>query len=291
MDICSDQKRFLSLAGLIAGVIVAAAAVGSSCYGIYEVSKLSFTIHRQCDETNCTVNVIDGVCFAIFVELSNTTEPIKVKCDKKRKGTYEIILPCDIDYEGKPKLNCDKSNGGLVAALFFLVLGLILFFTIFVFLLCSAGSFIENLYKDRFGYPQNSTQNDTQTSTQNSTQNQNSHWGRKTSNSFAINLRRPKDDIECGEVCDNKCDDECDNECNNECNNDSNLPCPPTHDNNLELRDTNHIDYNTHHDTSHHDTSYSTYHDTSYHDTSYSAHHDTSYHDTSYSTHCGGFDD
>ncbi len=86
-------------------------SISLSIFGMTEITKLSNNIKSDCGDTNCTVNVVAGVCFAKITALTDDgIYPIKVECDKKRKGTYEITLPCDITGSGKPKIKCQKTN-------------------------------------------------------------------------------------------------------------------------------------------------------------------------------------
>lgn len=63
----------------------------------------------KCNELNCTVNIINGECFAKLSQMIGYDfQP--VKCDKPRPDENYIVLPCNVEKEGKIKINCDKKN-------------------------------------------------------------------------------------------------------------------------------------------------------------------------------------
>lgn len=108
------QTITISLKELLFGAtvtnnIVFLTIIGLSIYGVYRSSLEPSIIKHQCDKFNCTVNVVNNNCFARFVEFTNI-DLVEVKCDKKRNGVYQIVLPCDSEQDGQPKINCDENN-------------------------------------------------------------------------------------------------------------------------------------------------------------------------------------
>lgn len=126
----------LWIAGPLICVIFSLFSIGAASYGIYTLGGTRFT-KVKCNDTNCTVNVVNGVCFAKILDLTDDgVEPKKVECDKKRKGNYEVILPCDITKHGNPKINCIKKNKDKNAGFILLIV-----FIAFSGVFCLASSF------------------------------------------------------------------------------------------------------------------------------------------------------
>lgn len=107
-------------------------SIGAVSYSINEINNIRF-IKTACNDTNCTVNIVNGICFAKVLNLT-TMEFKKVECDKKRKGNYEIILPCDITHEGNPKIKCLKKNKNVIGVRIILII--LLFFSIIAWVGC-----------------------------------------------------------------------------------------------------------------------------------------------------------
>lgn len=83
-------------------------ALGLSVFCLaYSIENYFYQTSRECSDTQCVVQIINGVCFARIAELDNS-QFIAIKCDKKRTGTYNTTLPCDVDKYGDYKINCDK---------------------------------------------------------------------------------------------------------------------------------------------------------------------------------------
>lgn len=76
-------------------LIFAATAFGLILFGLIKTMQLNDVIKKECSDTNCLVKVIDGLCFARVAALDDSPFS-RVKCDKKRTGSYNITLPCDI---------------------------------------------------------------------------------------------------------------------------------------------------------------------------------------------------
>lgn len=153
MPYVNDETLSL-LACSIFTLFFSSAGIALAGYGVYEVQKMPFTLKPGCHDTNCTVNVIDGKCFARFLEFSDDgSEFKKVTCDKNRDGTYEVILPCDITKHGNPKINCNKANTGPRAGFGILITALVLLgicFFMGVGCCCiGIGVAIESIWKER----------------------------------------------------------------------------------------------------------------------------------------------
>ncbi len=77
--------------------------------GLVSSAKDKETIHVKCSDTTCDVKIINDMCFVKLGDL-DTSLFISVECDKKRTGSYNITLPCDVDKDGTYKINCDENN-------------------------------------------------------------------------------------------------------------------------------------------------------------------------------------
>lgn len=103
-------------------VIFFTISIGVAFYGAIAISDNSKIVEIKCKDANCTVNIINGICFAKILDLPDSVEPKRVDCDKKRKGTYNITLPCDVEKNGNPKINCNKENKNISTGLILLML-------------------------------------------------------------------------------------------------------------------------------------------------------------------------
>lgn len=104
--------------------VFASVALGLSVFALaYSIENYFYRTNRECTDTQCVVQIINGVCFARLAELDNS-QFVAVKCDKKRTGTYNTTLPCDIDKYGEYEINCNKmgENTKMVVLHFFALL-------------------------------------------------------------------------------------------------------------------------------------------------------------------------
>lgn len=87
-------------------------ALGFTLYGVVKVSKNGSVDKKQCTDTQCTVQIIDGICFAKVAGLDAPFS--RVECDKNRKGTYNTTLPCNVDKNGSCQINCNEIDYGKI---------------------------------------------------------------------------------------------------------------------------------------------------------------------------------
>lgn len=91
-----------------------------------EIDKMTYTEKKNCTETTCFVQVVNNDCFAKIADLIDPTL-YSVRCDKDRKGNYNITLPCNIKKNtNKPILHCvnNTSKGDqMFASIFSFIFG------------------------------------------------------------------------------------------------------------------------------------------------------------------------
>lgn len=91
----------------------------------------------KCDETNCTVNVQNGECYAKMKQAC-FQEFRKVKCDVVRQyDVNNITLPCDILSGERIIINCDSKNNGksfniFISTMMIIFSGVVLLSSIFI---------------------------------------------------------------------------------------------------------------------------------------------------------------
>lgn len=117
----------------------------ASILGVYifwwvEIGKMNYNERKKCTETTCFVQIIGNDCFAKIADLIDPTL-YAVRCDKDRKGSYNITLPCDIKKETNiPILRCvdvtSKSDQIIGSVMSFAFGGTIVIMILFFIYLC-----------------------------------------------------------------------------------------------------------------------------------------------------------
>lgn len=84
--------------------------IAAVCFLIVGVNEPNF--HKiKCNELNCTVNSVDGHCYAKLAQMIGYDFQ-EVKCDKPRGNEMYFVLPCNVGKGGKIDINCDMKNDG-----------------------------------------------------------------------------------------------------------------------------------------------------------------------------------
>lgn len=125
----------------------------SVCFGLLLWGLIFFAVQddyvrKKCSDTNCTVKIIDGICFARISEL-DTSPFSRVECDKKRKGNHNLTLPCNVDENGNCVIKCVRENhkksAGVIPFGIFMGLTVVLLIFIIIYFLINLDEYITAL--------------------------------------------------------------------------------------------------------------------------------------------------
>lgn len=161
-----------------------------------EISKMTYTVKKNCTDTTCFVQVVDGNCFAKFTSLNDPTlHP--VECDKHREGEYNTTLPCNIKKGSNvPVLRCinhTSKDDHLLAIVLITIFGPLILLAILLIIGTAINFFIIELLK-----PNGS--NDSSSSDDSSISNNSSSIDDSNSDNTTKNTNITAETVNCDDV-------------------------------------------------------------------------------------------